>query len=133
MTKLETTFFITFIGTLFITKFVLKNNELVSISCLFILGYLLHFVISKFESNAGTNLVQHDETNMYKNTLKNIPIVIENLYTFEEFLNKCDTKLYNQFYNECFADDCYEPDNCKQHYTKFQRYFTNLLNEQLRK
>jgi hypothetical protein len=130
MTKFETTCAIFFIGTLFTTKFVLNDNELTSISCIFIIGYLLHFIITKFESNSGTELVQQiDETKLYKNfnqTLNNIPIVIDNsnLLTFEEFLSKCDATLYKQFYNECFYSDCYD---AEKYYLKHQKHFSNLF------
>ena len=132
MTKLETTFAITFIGSLFIIKVLLKDNEMLSIACVFILGYLLHFSISKFESTSGTEFVKVDETNMYNNVLKGIPIIVDNGFSFDEFLNKCNKNLHDNFYQSCFEADCYEYDRCLQHYLNNQKHFSNLLKQNLK-
>jgi hypothetical protein len=132
MTKLETTCTIFFIGILFMTKFVLKHGELTLICYIFVLGYLFHFCISriKFESNVS----QIDETKIYPNfsqTLDSIPVVIDysNRIEFNTFLNKCDTKLHNEFYADCFKNDCYTFEKCNDFFKQNYSHYLTLLRE----
>lgn len=136
MTRTETTIAIILTAILFILIVILKQDRLTDMHILFLIGYLSHFAISKFDTNSD-KIIPRDETKFdstFAQVLVGIPIIKNSitLYTFETFLAKCDADLYNEFYKLCFDYDCFTIDNQEINYMNNQEYFSQLLTKTLK-
>ena len=136
MTRIETTIAIISTAILFILIFILKTDKITDMYLLFLIGYLSHFILSKFDTDSE-QIIPRDETKFdatFAQVLVGIPMIKNStiLYTFETFLSKCDTNLHQEFYKSCFNNDCFTIENQKVNYMNNQEHFSQLLTKTLK-
>ena len=136
MTKIETTITIVSTAILFLFIFIIKIDKITDMYILFLIGYLSHFILSKFDTDSD-KIIPRDESNFdstFAQVLVGIPMIKNStiLYTFESFLAKCDTDLYQEFYKSCFNNECFTIDNQKMNYMSNQEHFSQLLTKSLK-